>query len=457
MFTLQENSILNVQAREERLETGYLDELDRSSARENLADITYISPCSSVEDNFDDVFCVNEATTYSATEQSDIEHKKLSEKEVVQGCELPFKIRRSHAFRRKVNAINESINPKRKLTSDSSGASTVASGNDSSGAKGGPAPEKRAKNNGTTPPSKQPKDNKKDSEKEKERDRRRKEKKDKEDKEWAEVVKNTMKVDVKSSNGAKLTQADFSRINERCNLVMMQLNIEGGDNWRIGKQGVAQYGLYYRVFNQQTVDTMKVVIPKIDPKCKRIPNADYTYQVYGPGECKKFILRWRINVDFQDWEVETLNNVMHHMNKDLWEKKVLDESTNTMRDGVVNVLGPDAGNDAKKREKELLNKEPGKGNITILVEFEDILWDALIEVKKGRLSLGTNGGDLLGFDIQEHVKLFLAGKERPRRPNEFRGDIKDTKEADREAEKAAKDAGAIPLPDDEDDLLNQED
>ena len=93
LFTLQENSILNVQAREERLETGYLDELDRSSARENLADITYISPCSSVEDNFDDVFCVNEATTYSATEQSDIEHKKLSEKEVVQGCELPFKIR----------------------------------------------------------------------------------------------------------------------------------------------------------------------------------------------------------------------------------------------------------------------------------------------------------------------------------------------------------------------------
>ena len=130
-----------------------------------------------------------------------------------------------------------------------------------------------------------------------------------------------MKVDVKSSNGAKLTTDDFSRINEQCNLVMMDLNIDAGDNWLIGKQGVAQYGLWYRVYNQQTVNTMKVVIPKINPKCKRNPNADYTYQVYGPGECKTFNLRWIINVDFKDWTIETLNRAMHHMNKNLWEKK----------------------------------------------------------------------------------------------------------------------------------------
>ena len=73
--------------------------------------------------------------------------------------------------------------------------------------------------------------------------------------------------------------------------------------------------------------------------------------------------------------MEQLNNVMLHMNKNVWEKTVEDESTGTKRDARMKVLGKDTGNDAKKREKELQSKEPGKGNFTILVEFEDILWN----------------------------------------------------------------------------------
>ena len=78
-------------------------------------------------------------------------------------------------------------------------------------------------------------------------------------------MKNTIRVDVKSSNSAKLTTLDFDRINERSNLIMMQMRLPAGDNWLIGRQGVAQYGLWYRVYNQATVDTMKKVIPKVDP------------------------------------------------------------------------------------------------------------------------------------------------------------------------------------------------
>ena len=105
-------------------------------SRGNLADITYISPGSSVEDNFDEIICENEATTDSVFELNKLceVEKKVA---VEQGCDLPSKIRRSHAFRRKVSTL------KRQLASDSSGASTVASGGKSDGNKGGQAPEQK--------------------------------------------------------------------------------------------------------------------------------------------------------------------------------------------------------------------------------------------------------------------------------------------------------------------------
>ena len=136
---------------------------------------------------------------------------------------------------------------------------------------GGAAPQdsKRARANGSTPPS--DKNNPKgDKDKDKDGDKRRREKKEKEDAEWAEIVKNTMRVDVKASNGTKLTEVDFERINEQCTEVMMKLKIPARGNWAIGKRGVAQYSVWFRVFNQNTIDTMKKVIPEIDPKYKKI-------------------------------------------------------------------------------------------------------------------------------------------------------------------------------------------
>ena len=40
---------------------------------------------------------------------------------------------------------------------------------------------------------------------------------------------------------------------------------------------------------------------------------------------------------------------MLHMNKNVWYKTVEDESTGTMRDAQMKVLGKDTGNDVKKR------------------------------------------------------------------------------------------------------------
>ena len=274
------------------------------------------------------------------------------------------------------------------------------------------------------------------------------------------MVKNTIKVDVKSNNGTKLTTLDFSRINEQCNLVMMQLEIPAGDNWLLGKQGVAQHGLWYRVYNQATVNTMKAVLPRINPRCKRMPNADYIYEVYGPGEYKSIILRCRISTDFKDWPTEQMNRVIRYMNEDLYKNKVAEDSSGTMRDGELKVLGLDTGSDAKRRDKELENKEPGQGNNTWLVEVEDVLWDRLVEVKQGRLKIGSNDGFLEGYDLQEHVKMFLAKEPRPERPNEFRGVIRDQKKAEREAAKKAAQAAATAADhqgESDDDLLNQDD
>ena len=456
MFILQENSILDIEFREKNLETGVFDELEKSSLSGNLADITYVSANSSINDNFDDIASDNEAvssldwaTEVDRQNLSDVENNTTDE----QGCELPFKIRRSHAFRRRQSAL------KRMLTSESSQSSTKTSGGRNDGASGGasggassssaPPDNKKPRKNGSTPPNKAPKD--KDSDKDK--DKRRKEEKERKDKEWAEIVRDTMKVEVKANNGAKLSTTDFSRINRQSVLVMMKLKIPGGDNWLIGKQGVQQHGLYYRVYNQATIDTMKQVIPHIDPKCKENPNADYTYEVFGPGESKTFILRWRLCLDFDDWPTEQLNDAMLWVNEDLYKNKVKDESTDTFRDGLIRVVGKDNGNYSKRRDKELLKKEPGKGNKTWLVEIEDCLWDRLVEVKKGVLKIGTSSAPLDGYDLKEHVKMFLAGEQRPNRPTEFRGNIRSQKKADKEAAKAAAQQATLT---DDDDLLNQE-
>ena len=437
-FILQEGSIQQVEFRERNLETGKLDEYDYSLA--NIADITCVGEFSSVEDDFDSVLSDTEAATGSVFGFDDTLLDK-SDNEAVdtakQNCELPSKVTRRSADRRKAKAIKRQLT----LTSDSSGASNVnvnqTANNQNS---------KKSRGNGTTPPDKNK--DKKDSEKDKDGDKRRKNKKDKEAEEWNEIVKNTIRVDVKSSNGAKLTDFDFQRINERSTPVMMQLMLPAGDNWLIRRQGVAQYGLWYRVSNQATVETMKKVIPKVDPKCKYIPNADYSYQVFGPGECKTFNLRLSIPRVFGDWTIKELNDAINFMNKgdhnDKNWRKVTDDDTSEERLASLTVLGRDTGNDAKRREKELLNKDPTKGNVTFIVEFEDCLWKNLIEIKQGKLTLGTTSGFLEGFDIQEHVKLFLDGKPRPNRPQEFRGEIRAQKIAAKAAAKQAKQQSGQP-------------
>ena len=120
--------------------------------------------------------------------------------------------------------------------------------------------------------------------------------------------------------------------------------------------------------------------------------------------------------------------------------KVEDEETGTKRDARIRVLGRDTGNDAQRRDRELLTKEPGKGNITYLIEFEDCLWDSLIEVLHGKPVIGISDGKLEGYDIQEHVKLYLKGEPRPKRPKDFRGEIAAQKKAEREAKAAAQKA-----------------
>ena len=134
MFILQENSILDIEFREKNLETGVFDELEKSSLSGNLADITYVSANSSINDNFDDIASDNEAvssldwaTEVDRQNLSDVENNTTDE----QGCELPFKIRRSHAFRRRQSAL------KRMLTSESSQSSTKTSGGRNDGASGG--------------------------------------------------------------------------------------------------------------------------------------------------------------------------------------------------------------------------------------------------------------------------------------------------------------------------------
>ena len=257
---LQENTILDVKNREKALEMGKLDELDNSLKNTNIGDITYVG--SSVDDDFDSIDGDEEVAQSSVFDLTEAERDELlenSEGENEMAVKSQEKSKRTHATRRKAAAL------KRQLTSDSSTGSKI-----SVGGGGAPQDNKRARGNGSTPQDK----NKQKSEKEKKEDddKKRREKKEKEEAEWAEIVKNTMRVDVKASNGTKLTEVDFERINEQCTGVMMKLKIPARGNWTIGKRGVAQYSVWFRVFNQNTIDTMKKVIPEIDPKYKKKSN-----------------------------------------------------------------------------------------------------------------------------------------------------------------------------------------
>ena len=101
MFILQENFILDIDSREKNLETGVFDELEKSSVSGNLADITYVSANSSINNNFDDIASDNEAVSSLdwATEVDLSDSENITT--VEQGCEVPYKIRRSHAYRRR--------------------------------------------------------------------------------------------------------------------------------------------------------------------------------------------------------------------------------------------------------------------------------------------------------------------------------------------------------------------
>ena len=89
MFILQENSILDIEFREKNLETGVFDELEKSSLSGNLADITYVSANSSINDNFDDIASDNEAVS-SLDWAAEVDRQNLSDNEnittVEQGC-----------------------------------------------------------------------------------------------------------------------------------------------------------------------------------------------------------------------------------------------------------------------------------------------------------------------------------------------------------------------------------
>ena len=116
IYTLQDNSILEITTRERLLETGEIDSHEGSATKANLADITYLSVGSSVNDDFDEVDSDNEAASVFEDALLEIGDNKLEPS----GCDLPYNIKRSTAFRRRKAAI------KRQLDSDSSGVSTVA-------------------------------------------------------------------------------------------------------------------------------------------------------------------------------------------------------------------------------------------------------------------------------------------------------------------------------------------
>ena len=255
---LQENPILEVELREKALEMGKLDALDHSLKTTNIGDITYVG--SSIDDDFDSVDGDDDVAPESVFDLTEAESNELLENSEGENdiiTKNKEKSKRTHASRRKAAAL------KRQLTSDSSTGSKI-----NVGGAGAPQDSKRARGNGSTP---QDKDKQKSEKGKKEDDdKKRREKKEKEEAEWAEIVRNTMRVDVKASNGTKLTEVDFERINEQCTGVMMRLKIPARGNWTIGRRGVAQYSVWFRVFNQNTIDTMKKVIPEIDPKYKKI-------------------------------------------------------------------------------------------------------------------------------------------------------------------------------------------
>ena len=101
----------------------------------------------------------------------------------------------------------------------------------------------------------------------------------------------------------------------------------------------------------------------------------------------------------------------------------------------------------------------GDGNITVQIEAEDKLWLTLVEEYLGHLKIGTVPCKLEGLKIEEHVRLFKAGKsrtERGPRPSAY-GNTAATKAAPEATPGTAPAATPIVSPEEENELLNKED
>ena len=285
------------------------------------------------------------------------------------------------------------------------------------------------------------KDNKKDKEKEK--------KKGTTEEEWAKIVKETILVIVKADDGRRMEQAEYSQIDTECDEVLDKFDLlDDPENWVIIKSGISPYNLWYRVGNSKTVDAMKKVIPEIDPP----EDADgvipaYRFQVFGPGETPTFYMNWRISRAFEKklnekkLDYDKLTKFLLKKNEPV--RKVIDPNTNQERDALIKVKGRATGVAAKKRDEQLKGKKEGTGNISVVVEIEDALWNTIVEQCEGKLKIGTGDGELEGFDIKDHVKMFkdgMSSEERPPRPPTFGGVIRRQKAEEAAAAAAAKKA-----------------
>ena len=240
-----------------------------------------------------------------------------------------------------------------------------------------------------------------------------------------------------------MDQKEYSEIDTECDEILDKLDlIDDPENWQITKSGISPYNLWYRVENEKTVQAMKKVIPMIDPPADsdgEIPK--YRFQVFGPGETPTFYMNWRVSVAFAKKDIERQNVLMKKRNGFI--QKVIDPNTGEEREAIIQVKGRATGVAAKKRDEQLKGKKDGTGNISLVLEIEDALWNTLVEKCEGKLYIGTGDGELEGYDIKEHVKMFKEGKnaeQRPPRPPTFGGVIRKKKAEEAAAVAAAKKA-----------------
>ena len=241
---------------------------------------------------------------------------------------------------------------------------------------------------------------------------------------YREIVKaGKMICDVRASNGHTLGQHQFNRINNQSLYKIIEHKLTA-DQWNIKEKGINPHGLWYEVGNQATVDAFKKVVPEITP-CDDEGNdtKDFKFVVYGPGESPVFFLKWRVSVAFKDTPIDVINTGLKIQNPEI--QKVTG-SNGEERDANIKVL---RRHPERKRDAKL--DDSGKGNISLLLQVEEALWETLIKVSKGKLNLGAGDGLLEGEGLLKQVQRYQRGE-----PIQARNAKDETEENDDEMEES---------------------